>query len=147
MPDPADSIRNLRPCLPKTKYPRVHLLLRTLLNRPELARHIKSAEVMSPLAKDGRPETILPFWGEEIGQRSGFTPKDFDLAEKVMKEMGLVSPEEWLDCIWKGRSDVILALLLSRLFEMRSLDIVGLNYVDNLLQILQIEPLLTQIAL
>jgi hypothetical protein len=105
----------------KPKFPRVHLLLRTLLNRPELARHVKSAEFMSPLSNDGCSQNILPFWSEEI--ESGFTCSDFALAETIIKKMKFVAQYKWLDGLRNGRSDILLALLLSQLSEIRSLDI------------------------
>lgn len=102
---------------------RIHLLLRTLLNRPELAYHIKVAEVMSPISTTGDLKNILSLWAPGTKGTSGFTEREYELAEMIIREMDFFLQDEWLEGLWRGRSDIIIALLLSRLSEISSLDI------------------------
>ena len=102
---------------------RIHLLLRTLLDRPELAYHIKSAEIMSPISTTGDPRNILSLWRPGIKGASDFTEREYELAKMTIREMGFFLQDEWLEGLRRGRSDIIIALLLSRLSELSSLDI------------------------
>jgi hypothetical protein len=78
---------------------------------------------MSPLSTNGESKNILPLWSPEIKGDSGYTRRDFELVEEIIREMDFFSPSGWLEGLRNGRSDVIVALILSRLSEIRFLDI------------------------
>jgi hypothetical protein len=78
---------------------------------------------MSPLSTNGESKNILPFWNPTVPAQSGFTWRYFELAKTIIRDMEYCSQDEWLEGLLSGRSDVIIALLLSRLSEISSLDI------------------------
>ncbi|PVH81710.1 hypothetical protein DL98DRAFT_531047 [Cadophora sp. DSE1049] len=104
--------------------PRVHLFLRSVLNRPYLASLVKSLQFMAPLTPSGDADECLPFWGSKtLPPQSGFSQVEMAAALSLVEDLKLVSRQEWRSGFRQGRCDVVLALLLSRLSEIESLEI------------------------
>lgn len=77
------------------RRPKIHLLLRSLLNRPDLALHIKHAQFRSYVVnrKWEWPSLVPSLWQDGIG--SGFTEKEMATAEGLIEKAKFSPQKEW----------------------------------------------------
>ena len=105
-------------------HPRLHLFLRTILNRPHLASLVRSFNVMTPLSPSGKTEDCVRFWGSNnLSLESHFTSTEIAAGLSLIDDLGLCPRQEWRRGFRGGRCDVITALLLSRLHRIGLLEI------------------------
>ncbi|KAI9877136.1 MAG: hypothetical protein M1830_004711 [Pleopsidium flavum] len=106
------------------RSPRIHLLLRSILNRPELAFHIKHAHFRSYFVfMHWEQPNLIPSLWQDDGVGSGFTPKEMATAEGLIERAKLCPKKEWREELQRGASDVIIAILLSQLSKLERLDL------------------------
>ncbi|KAF4628787.1 hypothetical protein G7Y89_g9361 [Cudoniella acicularis] len=93
------------------------LLLRTILNRPELTRYIKDVKVLAPMRQDGL------FWDGFEAREGGLSKEETALCERAIRRMEHVSRARWEVGLRIGSLEIAIALLLSRLCQIRSIEI------------------------
>lgn len=106
-------------------HPKLLLLLRTFLYRPEVAFYVRHFEFITPCMTNedgGMPQKYIPYWGSRILNAIKLTDDEIEMAWSHIKEMGLASIE-WLEGLEQGRSDVITALVLSFLSNLQTMNI------------------------
>jgi hypothetical protein len=108
--------------------PTPYLLLRTILERPRLACHFKHVKLLA------LPPSWGTFWDPVTARELGFNKKQFEILELMIKESGRLSKSsptgynehfsgEKINALHQGRLDIIVALLLSRMSSLATIDI------------------------
>ncbi|KUJ21721.1 uncharacterized protein LY89DRAFT_729226 [Mollisia scopiformis] len=115
------SKRDKRAPFPWRCGPPPYLLLRTILNRPNLAQYFKSVKIL------GASPTSGLFWNMFEAREGSFSGKEFDLCEKTISRMPDVSRRHWLSGLQKGRLDVFVGLLLLRLSRSKKLKTIDIR--------------------
>lgn len=115
----------------------IHLLLRTLLHRPELFSYIESLELSATAFprsfkclgfKGPRPDDYLDihsnsiatswtFWASDKG--SHFSSSDMKLASELVHSLGPSRKDEWIQRLHEGSFKFFTALLLSQLVRLK----------------------------
>ncbi len=123
---------NGKPSEVSQRSPRIHLLLHSILNRPELALYITEARFTSYIenVRSREPKAIPSLWRH--GSNSGFTKIESGKVESLIERARLSPKNEWLEEFNRGAGDVIIAILLSQLSKLESLHIeVGFQEEDR----------------
>ena len=113
------------------RRPRVHLLLRSILNRPELVKYIKRAKFCLYIEHHASLTLAPSLWQD--GYDSGFTTnKEMAVATGLVHQAKLRLEVEWLMELQRGASDVIVAMSLSQLTDLQSLELeVSLQHEER----------------
>ncbi|KAI9711681.1 MAG: hypothetical protein M1812_007114 [Candelaria pacifica] len=106
----------------KQRTPRIHFLLRSIINRPELANHIKHAKFKNYINAPAYERSVVQTVWEDASN-SGFTGDEMTKIQDLVKSTNLSPRREWLEELDRGAGDVIIALLVSQLASLQSLDI------------------------
>lgn len=115
--DITKSRRKKRSWLPGPYAPPFYLLLRTLLHRPILAHYFKHAKVLAVMPCSGL------FYNTHEAREGGLSKPEFEICEKAIASMTTASQKIWLEGLRKGTADVAVALLISRLTQLKTLEI------------------------
>jgi len=97
--------------------PKPLLLLRTLLNAPELGKHFKHARFLAVDCECGMFTTLRE------AREGYFTGREFEQCQKIITGRKTLSQENWLQGLKYGRLDITLGLLLSQMTCLSSLEI------------------------
>lgn len=105
--------------------PPPYLLLRTILHRPDLAHHIKSAVILSVCT------TVGLFWDEFDRNEGALSPDEFALCSIRINQLENIPHETWLEELAKGGLDVVTAVLISFLPCLKSINIRPFSGAHN----------------
>lgn len=102
----------------QAKTPPAVVFLRTILGRPELASHVQSLELLGDYDDLSPPRHPLPTISVD--------DLDFHEANEAIDIAEVQHADRWKEALHQGTMDAVIALLLSRLHELRRL-ILGTN--------------------
>ena len=121
------------PWKPELYHPPIHLLVRSILNRPSLAQHVKTLTFRGDDCFTGNLWRSAPaltskrcrksIWGTK-GIDASFRYQEFE--SLMTAALFLSSPEWrliWLEELVLGDVDILVAVLLSQLFNLRTINL------------------------
>ena len=106
---------------PSGGYFKLHFLLRSVLRRPHLASHIRHIQLSGPY-----PRRIRPGWTNKATRKLAHV--DMKLIHQCVMDTGIDQPDEWMKATLKASLDALMALLLSMVPNIRTLDLEMAQY-------------------
>ena len=104
--------------------PRLHLLLRTILTRPDLALNIYHVHL------DSWNVYMLEEYCREHGVQASYNDREIESLKSLLLTLALPDKGMWLKRVFAGDNDSIAALVISQLVNLCSLDLV-VDYSKN----------------
>lgn len=111
------SRRRKRNWVPGKYGPPPYLLLRTLLNRPTLAHYFRHAKLLAAMPCHGL------FYSAHEAREGGLSQREMGKCINLIASMKHVSRQNWLNGLHKGTLDVAVALLLSKMHQLTTIEI------------------------
>lgn len=106
--------RDLDILWPQYHWAPIHLLLRTLMSRPELASYIRGFAVNCRRPRNGASHSIIWRCGEPE-----YSTDDMKRATALIKSLHPLRVEKWIVDLKRGEFDLFLGLLISTFINLR----------------------------